>query len=161
MSAMSQVSFQWKAFDALNLAQLYQLLRLRQQVFIVEQQSIYDDIDNEDQHSMHGLLSSKERLVGYIRLRVLTDIIKIERVVLEPESRGKKLGMVLMNQALDKATDLNARLPLMLSAQTEAQQFYQQWGFKVCSSAYDDGGILHVDMRREPGESQRRRTTSG
>lgn len=143
----SAFNIQWKVFDALSLAQLYAILKLRQDVFVLEQRSIYVDVDDGDQTSWHLCIYAGQQLVGYTRLRRLErQGYKIERVVCAKKHRGRGLGHKLMQAALKKIGNLAPGCEVTLSAQTEAQAFYQAYGFMAHGRAYDDGGIEHIDM---------------
>ncbi|MGL6046354.1 MAG: GNAT family N-acetyltransferase [Vogesella sp.] len=132
---------------------LYQVLQLRDQVFVVEQQSIYGDIDGIDLDCWH--LSARDasgRLVAYARLVApgvkYPDATAIGRVVIPPYARGSGLAKPLMQQAVQQCEQLFPGCAIMLSAQQDKLGFYEQFGFRSVSQPYDDGGILHVDMRR-------------
>ncbi|GAA0858309.1 GNAT family N-acetyltransferase [Aliiglaciecola litoralis] len=136
-------------YSELNTDLLYAILRLRQQVFVIEQQSIYDDLDNLDQHALHlcWYNDAPQNLTGYIRLRLLkTDnTLKIERVVVALSQRGNKVAQGMMEVALQRAKELGVT-KVKLSAQCEVIGFYRQWGFIEHGDVYDDGGIDHRDM---------------
>ena len=91
-------------------------------------------------------------MLGYARLIApgvkYPDATAIGRVVLEPAARGKGLGNQLLAEAVAHSLRLYPGAPIMLSAQTAAQGLYERFGFVAVSAPYDDGGILHVDMRR-------------
>jgi ElaA protein len=143
----STFNIQWRAFNALNLAQLYSILKLRQDVFVLEQRSFYADVDDGDQTSWHLCAYNDNTLVGYTRLRPLEPQgYKIERVVCAKAYRGLGLGHKLMQASLKKISSLAAGCEVTLSAQTEALAFYQAYGFVAQGRAYDDGGIEHRDM---------------
>jgi ElaA protein len=143
----SAFNIQWRVFSTLNLAQLYAILKLRQDVFVLEQRSIYEDVDDGDQTSWHLCAWDADQLVGYTRLRALEqDGYKIERVVCAKAYRGRGLGHKLMQASLKKISSLAAGCEVTLSAQTEALAFYQAYGFVAQGRAYDDGGIEHMDM---------------
>jgi ElaA protein len=132
----------------LELNDLYAILRLRQDVFIDEQQSIYKDIDSFDQSSLHICIFYEEDLVAYARVRKInaSQLAKIERVVCAVPHRGKGLGVKLIEESLKLIEDRFSSIDVMLSAQTTASSFYHQFGFKEKGEAYDDGGIEHIDM---------------
>ncbi|MFD2447372.1 GNAT family N-acetyltransferase [Vogesella fluminis] len=140
-------------FDDFGVRQLYEVLQLRDQVFVVEQQSIYGDLDGLDQRCRH--LSGRdgsERLLAYARLLApgvrYPDAVAIGRVVVAPDRRGGGLGRLLMLQAIHHCEQLYPGCAIMLSAQAPLQRFYEGLGFVVRSDPYDDGGMLHVDMYR-------------
>ena len=139
-------------FEDLSCQQFYRVAKLRQDVFIVEQQSIYSDLDGLDQQAMHYLCWSSEQndaeLIGYARTRQSQDLIhfSIERVVFSNLSRGKGLGAALMRLMINDITLKNTGADITLSAQLEAQKFYEKLGFVAKGESYDDGGIEHVTM---------------
>ncbi len=140
--------WQWRAFDELTTLQLYSLLKLREQVFQLEQNSLYADLDDHDQQAFHLLLETDDGLMGYLRLLAAEgNQIKMGRIVLHPSARGQQLGRRLIAAGLVKAA---AQVPagiVLISAQVSLHDYYQQLGFVVCSEPYDDGGVLHQQMR--------------
>lgn len=135
-------------FEQLSVNLLYDVLRLREQVFMLEQHSLYEDIDNKDQDALHLCVFEQGQLIGYLRLRLLHDLskAKIERVVVAAAYRSKKLAKVLMKKALeiiDSEEDIDEAL---LSAQVDVMGFYEKLGFAARGAEYDDGGIAHKDM---------------
>ena len=135
-------------YEQLSKQQLYALLQLRQRVFIQEQQSIYDDIDGNDQQAYHLLLEQDNVLGGYARFRVADDQNKVlvERVVLAPESRGSGAGKDIMVSVLAFCSEQFPQKYIQLSAQIDVLAFYQKLGFEAIGEPYDDGGILHKTM---------------
>ncbi len=135
-------------FEQLSLALLYNILRLRERVFVIEQQSIYEDVDGKDESALHLCIFEQEQLVGYLRLRFLADQgkAKIERVVVAPTHRSKKLAKKLMNKAIELIESEQGIDEAMLSSQVEAMGFYENLGFVARGDEYDDGGIAHKDM---------------
>lgn len=142
----------WADFEGLEKDQLYDLLRLRNEVFIVEQQSLFPDLDGLDQQARHLLLMLDGKLAGYLRLRGPDhhggrEII-LSRVVLHKDARGQGLGRVIMEAALAEARRRYPDVPVSLSAQIDQEAFYTSLGFKrIPGEPYDDAGILHIDMR--------------
>ncbi|WP_282608372.1 GNAT family N-acetyltransferase [Pelagibius sp. Alg239-R121] len=139
----------WADFKDLDRDQLYDLLQLRNEVFVVEQQSLFPDIDGLDRHARHLLLLIDRNLAGYLRLRGPDhgDEITLSRVVLRKSARGQGLGRVLMEAAIAESGRLYSQSPIKLSAQIEQEAFYGSLGFvRVPGEPYDDAGILHVDM---------------
>ncbi len=149
----SLLQWQCHPFEGFSPLALYEMLQLRDRVFVVEQQSIYGDVDGVDLHCHH--LQGRDghgKLQAYARLiapgEKYPDASAIGRVVLEPAARGKGLGQQLLAEAVNHCLQLWPTAPIMLSAQTAAQGLYERFGFVAVSQPYDDGGILHVDMRR-------------
>lgn len=149
----TKVTWRCHGFDDFSASRLYDVLALRDRVFVVEQQSIYGDVDGVDRDCLHLLgVDGAGALVAYARLIApgdkYPDATAIGRVVLEPACRGTGLGRVLMAEAVAACARHWPDAPMMLSAQADKLGFYQAFGFVPVSEPYDDGGILHVTMRR-------------
>lgn len=140
----------WCKFEQLSSLTLQAIWALRQQVFIIEQQSIYPDIDGLDPQAWHLLMKQQGQLVGYARLLgdSAFDCYRFQRIVLAKQVRGQGLGGRLMTELIAKAQALNAHPLLRLSAQVQLQNFYRSLGFQPQGCEYDDGGIMHIDMQR-------------
>lgn len=144
---------EWRclAFNALSPAELYALLRVRAQVFVLEQQCVYLDPDGMDPHTWHLLGQSDGQLRAYARL--LPPGLKhpdamIGRVLTSPQARGQGLGRALVEQALRACHDLWPGQAVSISAQAHLQGFYASLGFVVTGPIYVEDGIAHIDMRR-------------
>lgn len=139
---------QINTFSQLSTTELYAILKLRQDVFINEQQSIYADIDQLDGDSLHIQHFHKQQLTAYCRLRAVAQLncYKIERVVTHPQHRGGGLGKLLMTAALEQINQTKTYMKVGLSAQLNVVDFYAGWGFVASGEPYDDGGIMHRDM---------------
>ncbi|WP_158968241.1 GNAT family N-acetyltransferase [Paraglaciecola sp. L3A3] len=139
-----------KTYQQLSKDELYAIAKLRQDVFIVEQNSVYVDLDQLDQDAYHYLLKDQQKkLFGYARYRVLAadNKVKVERFVLDKQNRGMGQGKQLLQTMIK---DIKTELPEMkitLSAQVYVCEFYRQFGFREFGKAYDDGGIEHIDMQ--------------
>ncbi|MBY5992955.1 GNAT family N-acetyltransferase [Ferrimonas balearica] len=143
----SDAKWFWMAFDELDGHRLYALLRLREQVFMLEQNSLYEDLDDQDQAAAHLLVEQGGELVGYLRLlHVQAGPLKLGRIVLSPSVRGSGLGPTLIQAGIDEAHQRFPGRPIKISAQLALKDYYQRFGFAVCSEPYDDGGVLHLDM---------------
>jgi ElaA protein len=134
------------AFDDLDTRTAYELWRLRQQVFVVEQASPYPDLDGRDLEptTRHLLLLEDERLVGCLRLLDDGDALRIGRVVVTASARGRGRASLLMDEAMRLVGDRAVRL----DAQTGLTAFYASYGFEVTGPEFDDDGVLHVPMAR-------------
>ena len=142
----------WRQFHELDLETLYGLLQLRSDVFVLEQQSLYRDIDGRDQAAHHLLCLEQGTLIGSLRVEEPGRIrpeATIGRVVVSASARGRGLGREMMTEALGYILGNWGACPVLLGAQSVQQGFYESLGFRVCSEPYDDGGIPHIDMRRE------------
>lgn len=135
-------------FDELPPRTAYDVWRLRQDVFVVEQDCPYPDLDGRDleETTRHVVLLDGDRVVG--TLRVLDDgrCARIGRVVVAPEGRGRGLSALLMDRAMEVVGGREARL----DAQAPLAGFYAGWGFEVSGPEFDEDGIRHVPMRRAP-----------
>ena len=133
-------------FDGLAPRTAYELWRLRQQVFVVEQDCPYPDLDGRDLEdaTVHVLLLEDDHLIGC--LRVLDDggWARIGRVVVARAARGRGLAALLMDQAMAVCGDREVRL----DAQTGLTGFYASYGFEVTGPEFDEDGVMHVPMRR-------------
>jgi len=156
MKAPVTERFVWRAFDALVVRELYALLRLRSDVFVVEQNCVFADIDGKDYRALHLLAwtrrGSGEELGGYLRVFLperAGDAARIGRVVVAPACRSTGLGRRLMAAALDQIALQCGDIAVDLSAQAHLERFYGSFGFARVSDDYLEDDILHCDMRRE------------
>ena len=139
------------ALDGLDSRTAYNLWRLRQDIFVVEQDCPYPDLDGRDleEATRHVVLLEEEAVIGC--LRVLDDgkWARIGRVAVARFARGRGLAGLLMGEALDVCGTREVRL----DAQTGLTAFYVGYGFEVTGPEFDEDGIMHVPMRRPaPGE---------
>lgn len=142
----------------LTVPQLYALLQLRCEVFVVEQACVYQDIDGEDLlgENRHILGWQGDRLVAYARLLKNEDDfspVTIGRVIVSPGVRGEKLGYQLMEYVLASCAQHWPEHALYLGAQAHLQNFYRHFGFIPVTEIYDEDGIPHVGMAREVGQA--------
>ncbi len=151
-----QSSFAWQRFAELGVERLYELLRLRFEVFVLEQACLYRELDGWDQEALHLLATAPGggKLLGY--LRVLPPAAgrpeaSIGRVVVAPEARSQGLGSDLLRQALTGIEERFGAVPVSLAAQSQLETYYEGFGFEVVSEEYlDEGEVPHIDMRRSP-----------
>ena len=146
-------SFAWRSFDALTIHELHDLLRLRADVFVVEQQCIFVDIDGRDPEALHLLARSTVNgtLLGTLRLfppSLGTEHVRIGRVATTLRSRGTGLGRAMMVESLAEAERRFGPVPVRLEAQARLEAFYQSLGFARASEDYEEDGILHCSMLR-------------
>jgi ElaA protein len=147
------ITWQWNGFADLTVAQLYAMLALRQEVFVLEQACLYPDIDglDPDAHHLLGWRSSDGRQELVAHLRCLAPGAKYEemsigRVVTSPAARGTGLGRELVAQGLALARRLHPGHAIRIGAQAHLEHFYAGFGFVTVSAPYDEDGILHIDM---------------
>lgn len=141
-----------KTFHELSVNELYDLLRLRSEVFVVEQNCVFLDLDDKDQKCFHFLLYQENELVAYTRIvpaGISYEEVAIGRVVSSPAFRGKGLGRKVMELTLEACYQLFGSCDIRLGAQTYALGFYESLGFKSDGEIYDEDGIEHIEMVRK------------
>jgi ElaA protein len=146
--------FRCLPFGALSAYTLYALLRLRTEVFVVEQRCVFQDMDGADADCLHLLCESPQgQLLASARLvpaGLKYAEASIGRVVSDPAARPLKLGHALMAEAVRQLQHLWGPQPIRIGAQAHLQHFYQRHGFVTASAPYDEDGIAHVEMLRAP-----------
>ncbi|MCY1397739.1 hypothetical protein D9M71_127550 [compost metagenome] len=149
------MSIEWicKHHEDLGKEQLYAILKLRTQVFVVEQNCPYQDVDGQDLEAdtCHLMGWQDGELVAYLRLldpETQGGDVVIGRVVVAPTARGQGLGHGLMEQALKQAEKRWPGLPVYLSAQAHLQEYYATYGFVVAGEVFLEDDIPHIGMRR-------------
>ena len=137
-------------FVALSLHQLHQIMQFRQRIFILEQQSVYLDADNDDLDATHIMVYDGPKIVGYARIvppHLSMEYVQITRVALAEALREQGLGSQLLQVALDTAKRQFRNLPIQVNAQTPLKAWYEAFGFVAIGDVFDDGGVEHVKMR--------------
>ncbi len=151
---MSAPALNWRVlpFDALSSAALYELLRLRAQVFVVEQACAFQDMDGADQQALHLLgTDTTGRLQAYARCIPAGLKFKeasIGRVITSAALRGQGAGHVLMRQAIERLHQAWGVQPIRIGAQSRLADFYRQHGFEPSGLPYMEDGIAHIEMLR-------------
>lgn len=137
-----------KTFNELSLKELYEILKARVDIFVVEQQCAYPEIDGIDYSAIHyQMLDSNGNLLAYLRIYPDSDkenTWHIGRVITTVRKQG--FGQKLLHQAVEDLFNQHHADEIILEAQTYAIPFYQKEGFKVTSEPFDDAGIMHVNM---------------
>lgn len=143
------IGWRTRTFTQLTHAELYALLKLRVDVFVVEQRCPYPEIDGQDEEAMHVLGHADGVLVAYARILPphADGAPHIGRVVVHGDHRGKGLGVQVMNEALRSLRNTYGNVAVVVSAQAHLQRFYEDLGFERISPEYDWDGIPHIDMR--------------
>ncbi|BBD38117.1 GNAT family N-acetyltransferase [Aminobacter sp. Y103A] len=140
-----------RSLDELSPRDLYAMLKMRLDVFVVEQKCAFPEMDGKDPEALHlRLLAGKELLAS---TRILApsghdDPAYIGRVVVSPDHRGKRLGNKLMAESIAACERLFPDRPIALSAQSHLEKFYASFGFDTVSDEYLEDDIPHVDMLR-------------
>lgn len=147
-----KLSWELKPFDDLLNKQLYDILQLRSEVFVVEQNCPYQDADGKDLKSFH--LMGRDRngiLMAYSRILPAGISYKepsIGRVVSSPKVRGTGAGKELMEQSISAVEKIAGRSPIKIGAQLYLKKFYESFGFVVSGDQYMEDGIPHIEMLR-------------
>ncbi|WP_214702164.1 MULTISPECIES: GNAT family N-acetyltransferase [unclassified Exiguobacterium] len=134
-----------KAFHELTTIELYRLLALRTEIFVVEQNCPYQEIDGKDEQAIHYWIEEDGEIVSALRVLTEASPVAIGRVVTKATHRGKGYSRTLMDAAIKDF----GHETLYLQAQTYVEPFYASFGFKRTSEIYNEDGIPHVDMLRE------------
>lgn len=146
------MTLEWKIrrFQELSTAELYELLQLRSEVFVVEQYCVYQDIDGKDRKALHLIGEYDSKIVAYARLFKAGDYFdeaSIGRVVVMANYRDKKWGHELMTQAIRAVKVYFKSTEITISAQLYLQKFYESHGFVVTSETYLEDDIPHIQMK--------------
>lgn len=157
MSNAQQTAPQWliKSFSELTTNELYDIIKLRIDVFVVEQTCYYSDLDDLDRHqeTLHIFSYLDGKICSYARLlakgTTYEDYVSIGRVITAEHGRGKGLGHQLINQCLAAANRGFKGQRIKISAQEHLENFYQQHGFKRVTDMYLEDGIPHIGMIKE------------
>jgi ElaA protein len=138
-----------KPFELLTPFELHDALRLRSEIFVVEQNCVFLDPDNKDQHAHHLLLYQGNELIAYARLvpaGLSFAEMSIGRVVTSRAVRGTGVGKKLMQEAIKAIYELYGKGPIRIGAQVYARKFYENLGFFQAGEVYDEDGIDHIEM---------------
>jgi ElaA protein len=147
-----KITWQLKEFKNLTPLEIYEILQLRSEVFVVEQNCVFLDADNNDQDSYHLQGRVDEKLVAYVRILppgLAYEEPSIGRVVSSPAFRNRGAGIELMKKAIEETTILFGIQPIMIGAQLYLKRFYENLGFIKCSDVYMEDDIQHIKMIRK------------
>lgn len=143
------MTFEFKHFNDLTNQELYDMLRLRAEIFVVEQTCIYNDLDGLDKDAVHLVIKKEDEIVGCSRLLqpgTRFPDFSIGRVVVKKNMRGTGLGIKMMEEAKKYMTENWKAGKIKVSAQKYLQKFYEDLGFSVITEEYLEDGIPHVGM---------------
>ena len=138
-----------KTFNELSPQDIYSILQLRSEVFVVEQNCVYQDIDDKDQYALHLLLKKDDYLIGYSRIFKAGDYFKeasIGRVLVKKQDRNNRHGSLLMELSIKDIKDHFKENTIKISAQTYLKKFYNELGFDPIGEEYLEDGIPHIAM---------------
>jgi ElaA protein len=145
----SAITWTIKPFNSLTQEELYALLRLRSEVFVVEQNCVYLDLDGKDKYCHHLMGWKDGELIAYTRLvppGVSYEFPSIGRVVTSPHARREGLGRLLMEKSIEQVHLLYGITPIRIGAQLYLKSFYSSLGFVQTSEIYLEDGIDHIEM---------------
>jgi ElaA protein len=146
------IHWKLKTFEALSPNELYDFLRLRSDIFVVEQNCIFLEQDNKDQLSQHLMGYFEGKIVAYCRIfksGVMYENASIGRVVVDARYRANKFGHDLMREAIAQIETVFGDKKITIGAQLYLQKFYEKHGFVQTSTVYLEDDIEHIEMKRE------------
>jgi ElaA protein len=150
---MPPITWVVKPFEQLTNYELYEMLRLRAEVFIVEQNCPYLDLDRKDYQALHLMGWQGDSLVACTRLLsagISFTEASIGRVVSSPAVRGQGIGIDLMKTSIEKLYQLFGQVPIRIGAQLYLKKFYESHGFQQVSEVYLEDDIEHIEMLKQP-----------
>jgi ElaA protein len=153
MTATDPIRWKLCGFDALSLHELYNLLQLRTEVFVMEQACAFQDMDGTDAQAMHLLGLQGQQVVAYARCfpaGVKFAEASIGRVITRSNVRGTGLGHVLMDKAIESVGTVWGAQAIRIGAQARLKNFYSGHGFVDLGLPYLEDGIDHLEMLRQP-----------
>lgn len=139
-----------KKFEELNTKELYEILKARAEIFSMEQNIHYQDMDNVDYESLHCFFMEDDKVIAYLRAfyqKENHDIVKIGRVL--TLQHGKGIGRELLEKSLKAIKEKMKCNKISMDAQKHAEGFYKKFGFKTVSDDFLEEGIVHVVMELE------------
>lgn len=146
------IYWQCKSFSELTAEELYKILQLRSEVFVVEQNCIYQDCDNKDLEAFHFMAWEDDSLIAYARLLKpgisYSEAASIGRVCVAAPSRRKNLGKLLMDKSIAEVYRLFGAISIKISAQLYLKHFYESFSFVQLGDVYLEDGIEHILMRK-------------
>lgn len=146
------MDFTFKSFEELSTEELYQILRLRSEVFVVEQDCVYQDIDNKDQKAFHVLGYNRGSLIAYARIFDAGDYFdkpSIGRIIVKQTERNANYGHQLVAVSIDFIHGNFSEKSILISAQVYLLDFYKSHGFQAIGAQYLEDGIPHIQMLKD------------
>lgn len=143
------MNFQIKKFEDLTADEIYEILRIRSEVFVVEQNCAFQDCDNDDQNSYHIFSAENDRIVSYLRVLkkgISYNEISIGRVLVAKDHRGKGVAKELLIKAIEFIENTLNECEIRISAQEYLKEFYSSLGFEISSDMYLEDEIPHIEM---------------
>lgn len=149
------MALQWnlKKFDELSNKELYRILKLRMEVFVLEQECLYPELDDKDFACLHLWAEQEGSILAYTRLvppGLSYPQASIGRVIVAEQARGTGLSQQLMISSIESVSKEFGVNDIQIGAQFHLKSFYEKLGFEQVSDPYPDYGILHIDMIKSP-----------
>ncbi|MGH1541927.1 MAG: GNAT family N-acetyltransferase [Arenicella sp.] len=147
-----ELEFKWSRLESLSSLELFEIIKAREAVFVVEQQCPYQETDDMDLYAWHLAAFVNEELAAYARVvdpGVKYEQPSIGRVMTLEKFRTKKFGRPLMNEAIRFTQQQFTNMDIKIGAQEHLRHFYESLGFETVSQVYDEDGIPHIDMIRQ------------
>ncbi|MDB5196533.1 MAG: family N-acetyltransferase [Flaviaesturariibacter sp.] len=147
-----QIEWLFKRFEELTPYEVYAILQLRNEVFVVEQNCVFQDADDKDQGSFHLMGMQADKLIAYTRIvppGLIYEQASIGRVITSPAVRKSGTGKLLMEQSVIELYNVFGKSPIKIGAQLYLRNFYQSFGFVQISEPYLEDGIPHIYMLKE------------
>ena len=144
--------WEWKRFNELTAEEVYTILCVRQQVFVLEQECLYLDADGKDRNSFHLMGFDGDELVAYARILdagVSYAEVSMGRILTTEKARGTGAGIELMEVGLQRIQAHYGNVPIRISAQTYLLHFYEKFGFESTGKEYLEDEIPHTEMLRK------------
>ncbi len=146
------IYWQCKSFSELTSGEIYKILQLRNEVFVIEQNCIYQDMDNKDQEAFHIMALERNRVIAYARLLKpgisYPDAASIGRVCVSISFRRNELGKLVVKKSIARINHLFGPTSIKISAQLYLKYFYESFSFVQLGDVYLEDGIEHILMRR-------------
>ena len=145
----NKFNFIWRNFNSISKDELYDVLSLRQRVFIIEQDCLYEDLDYSDQDANHLLLYKDNKLIGYSRVfspGIKYDAASIGRIVTDLDYRGKGYGKIITQESIQFLKNNFPESDITISAQYRLVDFYENLGFETEGNVYLEDDIEHIKM---------------
>jgi len=146
-----QLDWRFQTFDELSTTELYGILRLRSEVFVLEQRCCFLDMDNKDQLSHHLSGYRDGALMAFARIvppGLSYEYPAIGRIVVSPRGRGAGYGIELLRASIQKVEELYGKVPIRIGAQLYLKRFYESFGFRQSGDVYLEDDIEHIEMTR-------------
>jgi len=141
-----QIIWKEKKFKELTNTELYKILQLRSKIFVVEQNCVYNDLDNLDFEANHIICFLEKNIIGYSRIIDKKANIIIGRIIVEKKYRKKGIGEKLVKKSIRTAKRKIGKKTIIISAQKQWDSFYKKLNFKCTGKEYLEDGIPHQEM---------------